>query len=650
MAIPADYKKRALAVNAALAVIALTAYVLTLSNSWGIWGIDYLVSTPLWARTMLVLMLVALAIPQVGIRAALISENILKIVTSISSVYLIIGIIILYATSAYLFRSFNHALGDGHNLLANIADTTVIRPTEPLEYYLHLLVFKVFFARLGAVRAYQLLSIVAGIGLLFTIRAFVKGKAAFLVALVAIATFGTTQFFFGYVEHYTFAFVFSVLFLLSGLRDLERQKASWVTYTAFLLAILSHLYSLMFFPVAIFLIWKTMGRKFALSLIPVMGAILVGLIAFEQVLIQTKIAEIILPLIPTEVNPYSIFSLEHVGDLISLAVLSFPLIVAIPFLPFGGSRGQRTMILFAFISALLFTITMDPSLGAARDWDLLSAAAAPILVFIVHSIDKLESDSKKLKFLLFLPLTVFGAFHTGGWIYHNSSMSAGYERIKHVVSSDIHYSAGYYDGYRNKSWSVIAEERYADRNESIRASLVRYEAAPLDPANTVHLAEKYFAVRDTASAVALGQKHWRDFMTDDQNVIPAIGSMMMQAKRLDLAEQIYEDFVSRGYMEFTVLHNLAYCKDHRGQSDSAMTIYKMAFDNFTAPISYEFEFYLKCVQTGRYESALRGLRKILPKINKSSRLESERLVQALEAKDIALVDSLAELITKRLPR
>ncbi len=628
-------------INAVLAVIGVLAYALTLSNSWGIWGVDYLVSMPLWLRTVLVAILAALAIPWLGLRFASITEKALKHAARVPRGMLLLAVLIFYAAVGYLFRSYNHALGDGHNLLANIARTDVIRPTEPLEYYLHLLIFRAFFTKLGAALAYLVLSLVAGIGFIVIIKIFIKDNIAFIAALAVAAAFGTAQFFFGYVEHYTFALVFIVLFLLSGLRDLERKKPSWLTYFALLLAVLSHLYALMFFPAVAFLIWKTVGRKAAFFLLSLLGAILVGSLFFGRALVQTPITDIILPLTPTTINPYSIFCSEHLGDMLSLAILSFPLIFALPIFPFGGTRQQRYMLCLAILPALAFAFTMDPSLGAVRDWDLLSAAAAPILVWLIFSIGKLEGENKKFKHLIFAPLALFAFFHTGGWIYHNTSLLGGYERIKHAVANDLHYSDRYHEGYRNKSWSVIAEERYADRPESIRASLIRYRAMPLDPVNTVHLAEKYFAVGDTPAVIALCQKHWRDFIVSTPNVVPAIGGMLVQAKRLDLAERIFADFLARGYMEFTALHNLAYCLDQRGQTDSAMAIYQRAFDSFIAPVSYEMEYYLRCVRTRRIDNALRGFRKMMANADQSSRPEIEGLIQALEGRDFALADSLA---------
>jgi tetratricopeptide (TPR) repeat protein len=647
MAEPAGTIKRVLAANAVLALMGITSYALTLFDFRGLWGIDYLTSLPLWARTALVAALAALAIPPIGMRAAAFSE---RLVRTFRGRYLLIALILVYIPAAYLLRSSNHALGDGHNLLANIADTTIIRPTEPLEYYLHIAIFKAFFAKIGAVRAYQVLSIIAGMGFLVIVRAFARKESVFAVALSATATFGTIQFFFGYVEHYTFAMVFGTLFVLSALRDLDRGRPSPWTFAALILAILSHLFSLVLLPAAAYLLLKTWGKKGALLSLSIIGLVIIAAFIFEKSLVQARIIEIFAPMISTENNPYTLFSISHLSDMANLLFLSFPLLLILPVLPFRSTRPQKALFAVALAATVVFTFMIDPSLGAARDWDLLSAPAIPLLAWTVFAIGKMENESRKLKYLIFIPTAVFALYHTGGWIAHNSSMKAGYERVKRAVASDIHYSVDYYRGSRNKSWSVIAEEQYADLNESIRASLVRYAVAPLDPANTVHLAEKLFIHGDTAKALELAVLHYSALVDSAPSVIPSLGSLMMQAKRLDLAERIYDDFIAKGNVEFTVLHNLAYCMDYRGRTDSAMALYQIAFDRFEGPAIYEIEYYLKCVQYRYYPNAIRGLKKMLPKMNPTSRSETEGLIRALEVGDITCADSLASTLITRLRR
>jgi hypothetical protein len=82
---------------------------------------------------------------------------------------------------------------------------------------------------------------------------------------------------------------------------------------------------------------------------------------------------------------YPILSLQHLGAVIQQQLLVAPLSLAVCVLAWvafrskwQAARREIALVAVAVTSALLFSVTWNPDLGARRDWDLLSLPAIPL--------------------------------------------------------------------------------------------------------------------------------------------------------------------------------------------------------------------------------------------------------------------------------
>jgi tetratricopeptide (TPR) repeat protein len=643
--------KRGLVINVILAALAILSFFTSFFPEWRLWGLDYISIVPVWFRIIFTFSLVLLAIPAVGRKAG---ELIAWSISSIGSIQLnalyffAIGLIFILS---FILPSRNHILGDGYTVLGNIASGQASLATEPLEYLLHHLIIIFTSGENSALNAYVIASHLAFIVFFISLYYFIKDKIDLLLALAVICGFSVMQFFFGYVENYTFAFVSSFIFLYLAAGDYEKKQLSIATLIMLLIAVAFHLRNAVFIVVIIPLLFMHFRNRMilALSLIIAIigGAVIISILSNSE---SFDFSKVFVPLVDRPDNAYSFFSRQHILDMFNLVMLNFPAIFLLPFAEFGKNRRIQLFFFASIAPAILFTVLIDPKIGAPRDWDLLSIAAAPVMVSLIIYLGYWRKYDAKARYLIMAPLVLFAMLHTGGWIARNTVKEICYESIRELVRSDIHYSALYYRGDRNKSWSLLAERENGDLEEAVRSCKVRYDADQFDIPNTIRMAGLFMNSNDTANAVDVARKHWRDFI-DVKEAVPLFGRVMIWSGHFDEARNMYEAFVNKGHRDKDTYNNLALCLDKVGMADSAYTLYEMALDADTpAPASLKMRFYLACARAGRYKMAADGFRRITPQIPPALTPYVAGLIQGLDRGEKQNIDSLTAQLLSQLSR
>jgi hypothetical protein len=550
-----------------------------------------------------------------------------------------------------ILHSRNHLLGDGHNIIGNVNGGQLLSATEPLEYLLHRAI--VVMAGVDAAVSYRVASFGAALALLVGFYFLFSRKANHLFALVLLACSATVQFFFGYVENYTFSFVFAVFFLIFSWRDFEKERISAATVIFLGLAVAFHVRSLVFLPTLIYLIHRKSGSAqrtlvfVAISLMVIVAAVILADVS------RVKAAQFFVPPWPTEINPYHLFSAAHLKDMLNIAVLNFPMLALLLLIPTLARAAIRPFWLLAILPALLLTFLVDPKIGALRDWDLLSTAAAPVLVFLLCHLDTLR-PSPWGKFAIIIPLLVFGILRGGGWVYQNSQKDESYKAIKEIIRRDLHYSGTYYKGYRNRSWAQIAYTNYGDVPELVRAQEVRYHGDPADTTAMLQVAVNGLLLGDTLKAVGVVQDNWQKY-TRNSHIIGTFGAVMVSAGRLEEANRIYATYLREGGDDFKIMNDIALINKQLGDSVKAIYYFDMAFRKLGKPATHqELPFYLSIIPRGQYDIAESGLRRILERIPGQWRADAGRIIAALSEKRYAVADSLARIMiaiieTKKIP-
>jgi tetratricopeptide (TPR) repeat protein len=641
-----DYSSRISVIIFLLAALSIAA---SFVPGWHIWGLDSPRAFPIWIRFAILALLLALVIPGINAAAGKTLSNRLKSSKIINPTIVYFGLGLLLTVLFVLFRSNDHFLGDGYTILANVKGGQYFQPTEPLDYFTHQVLFKLLGGNEKAVYlSYSLTSYASGVVFLLGLYLFIKNKTHLILSLGVVSCFAAVQFFFGYVESYIIAFTLMFLYSLSAIRDMNEERLSITSIVLLVLAIAFHIASAVLIPSAVFLATGkySQKRKYFIFTVAFLAAFLAGA---AYLILSSKLAlgDITVPFWKTADNPYSLFSIRHFTDLANLMLLSYPMLLVIFLVGDLRKKFLQPLYLSLIAPGLLFTILIDPKLGALRDWDLLSIAAAPLLAFAIAAMFERKFESPRA-YSIFIILGLFGILHTGGWISQNASMEKSYPIVKAEVSRDPHYSRLYKQGWGNKSWATLAAKYESDAPEVTRAALERYYGDPDDTLNTCELTKVLLAIGDTNQCLEIIRKNWPRY-SDNIIAVSSLSLVMAQAGRFDEAEQICHAYLAKKGDDPNIYYGLGNLKQYRGQRDSSFYYLDKAFSvKPDASAEKQFTLYLDCF-TGRYDKlAQSGFERILPKLTGSARAGALSILNILNKGDKAQIDSLRDVVIKAI--
>jgi hypothetical protein len=130
----------------------------------------------------------------------------------------------------------------------------------------------------------------------------------------------------------------------------------------------------------------------------------------------------------TEWEHYTMFSPGHLIDIVNQQLLVAPVVwpglivaglVAWPRLPRRDAVFR--LLLFMAASYLLLILTWNPDYGGQRDWDLFSPAAIPAALLLGYTLPRLLPERPALRAAMWA-LVATQAFHTAQWIYLNATV------------------------------------------------------------------------------------------------------------------------------------------------------------------------------------------------------------------------------------
>lgn len=387
------------------------------------------------------------------------------------SIAAVIGLALI-AGLLWLFRSNNLILGDGLLLIDQIDSGKLYKYTETLVTLTHIGTSRIlgFFFDSPALMSFRILSIIAG--LLYALGTFLLSKVLFqhrnerLFAVLSFWTLGVVQLFFGYVENYALPYgLFSLLFYFS-FRFIQGEKSILPAILIYILICALHLVALSFAPAILFLIFvrNKYNPLYKYRYLYILAAIiLVGTAAAVVPLKENQ--HIFVSITESGLFPYSVFSIQHllnmINEIILVSVFSIFLLIIAVLLKQGKNDSpsrDKTFKSFAIIGALstfLFSFSIDPQLGAFRDWDLLAIFSIPFHV-VVLSLIRTDPRIMEQCRLLTGTAVAFLLFFTLPWLYFNHSSIDDTRKLSfRITEREIHYSTNYDNGWRMVSWSHI---------------------------------------------------------------------------------------------------------------------------------------------------------------------------------------------------
>lgn len=381
----------------------------------------------------------------------------------------------------WLFRIQHLRWGDAEFIVKALSYTGADRPVwtiynwqSPLTIYLHARLWLLLNPQpgIGVETLYALSSVLAGVGFVYVLLCLAaqlgrdRLEQATLFGLVA--TTGSMQLFFGYIENYTLMSLGVLLTLYLGVRCLLREVSPVWPSLALAITNAFHPSTIVLWPAVLFLGWRTMHNPDGAA---PRGGVVWAQVVLPPVLVFAALAFLMstgghgpaamltddrpggadgIPFVPlfevtTEWQHYTLFSPAHLLEwanehsLISpfgLVLLAGALVVetarrlsgragkrAAP----GGDGGITTFLVIAGAAYLLLTFVWNPDYGMRKDWDLFAPSAFVYTILAAYvwmrSQDS-EAPARKLSLARTATLVIAAAaLHTAAWVCYNAVMS-----------------------------------------------------------------------------------------------------------------------------------------------------------------------------------------------------------------------------------
>ncbi|HVP35681.1 MAG TPA: tetratricopeptide repeat protein [Terriglobales bacterium] len=430
-----------------------------------LWGINHLGYFPLWLNILITVAGLSVLIPWFNQRISFYLTTLLAFAKNKFSSrkylwYLLFAFISI--PIFYFLRDRTHFLGDGAQLISLLDSGKLnIKWTEPLEVIAHLYLYRFLnlFLKVNAQTVYASISILSGAILVYFLFLFSellgrddeKGLLVFFV----LGTMGAIQLFFGYAEHYTLLYLFVLAYLYFSLRFLKNKTGLMPVMLTFLLSVFSHFSAFYLFPSLFFLLWNgfefrnKQKRNYFRWIITVLS--LAGLSGFTIFYLENKwmLGQVFVPLYPGNyyAPDYTMFSLPHFADLLSLQLLLSPLgvILILTFLlglsriSKGNFSLQYKSSLFLILVALFqlgYNFILNPGLGMARDWDLFSATALGYTILGIYLLFQTLKEKAVLRYAS--TALIFTSFlFTLPWILINHNPQLSINRFENLLNLDL---------------------------------------------------------------------------------------------------------------------------------------------------------------------------------------------------------------------
>ncbi|MFZ1466220.1 MAG: hypothetical protein WAV60_19430 [Anaerolineae bacterium] len=297
--------------------------------------------------------------------------------------------------------------------------------------------------------AYAITSVAAGAVYVFLVLqlAWEVGRSRGQRLLVAglLLSLGTLQLFFGYVENYTLPAVAIMIYLWLAARTLANKTPLWVTAAALGLANALHPSTLNLAPSLLVLAAISARRVgWPRTLLQAAAPLLLiglGVIAMMQAGghgLQALLSSDrpgggdgrwLVPLWTTATRweHYTMFSWEHLLDIVNQQLLSAPVSLAVVLLCLARPLTAAAPSLSAYVrflavaaaGSLLFILLWNPDYGGQRDWDLFSLSSLPLTTLAAVLLGRALPD-ERARWEAALALVGLSAFHTAAWIFQNT--------------------------------------------------------------------------------------------------------------------------------------------------------------------------------------------------------------------------------------
>ena len=339
---------------------------------------------------------------------------------------------------------------------------------------------------------YQIYSSASGaIFLLLSVpaaRIMGEDRRSRFVFLGFLLTGGFVQLFFAYVENYAPLMPAILLFAYCSYRCFQGRLPLWVPACVLGCIVPLHFSLGSLGPSLLVLGWMTVaGERWrtwaALAAAPLCSIIVLALIGFDTIsYIGTPKGVHFLPLLssPDALHPERMFSGMHLLNFSNQQMLTAPAAVMTLLSLRRNNWSRNPQQLFLATAAafpLLFTMLLNPEIGAFRDWDTMSVPALPMTICAAHWICRQFGSGRTLKHVATM---IVGAslLHTCFWIGVNSDDGRSASRFSEMLEQGRLSAPALAYGWETVG---IFERKQNDRLGAIEAYQKAIEAHPENP-------------------------------------------------------------------------------------------------------------------------------------------------------------------------
>lgn len=504
---------------AALIVTYLISGVVPLRSVWGA-NHSELVSPVYCMLALIVVLALATYSRKIDSLKALSRKRPEKGASKHRSIVLWVICLISMVTAFVLLRSRMMAYGDGYlviesalrPLLSSLSGDEVFKPLTVVIYR--------FVGGIGHALGIgdiqfilALISVIAGliaiIGIGKVRRLIVVDSNASLLFWMSATCTASFLVFFGHIEHYALAIATVVWIAYYAIIYQRNCKRLPTLFLLIVLGTLLHgiLACLIALPIGILLVRKLRHSSAVFRSYPLLSLSLIVVFSSTMVASVTRYiakTDNFLSPLPIGYSTYWAFSWSHLVDTFNALLFAAPLALVLlsncVYKSVNVKEKETLSTLFLiFILIFVSIFWLDPQLGAARDWDILTLYAIPLAFlatfWFVHSYPDPARSS------VILQAGVVSALYLYLGIFMLRSSESSLQRLDRQLWVDPHYQESYESAKRSSVWGVLLSKNAERPDMAVRHLNRRLTASPNDDWTHYCLGNVYLKLNDTESAI-----------------------------------------------------------------------------------------------------------------------------------------------------
>jgi tetratricopeptide (TPR) repeat protein len=251
----------------------------------------------------------------------------------------------------------------------------------------------------------------------------------------------------------------------------------------------------------------------------------------------TDLPDVIVPLWPVPGNSYWFLSTAHLMDIANLCLLLAPLGAGVWLLfRFRGSRNRtissaEQLLITVSLWTFLVSFWVNPTLGAPRDWDLLSFFGFPLSLWGIYSLC-LASTSKLWLYRCLISAFVVVFVTAVPNLLEKNDLDKAAMRLDDILWKDAHYQDDYYQAARCLSWAHILWENAEDQEGAMKYYRRLVNAQPTSYKVWSTLGERHF-IRGNRDSAYVHLRRAMALEANDAYLLSLMGTVEVTLGRND---------------------------------------------------------------------------------------------------------------------